>query len=181
MFTLVTGAARSGKSEWAEILARRSQQPVIYIATALSDPNDEEWQAKIAKHKLRRPLEWQIWEVPYTLVDAIRQADADHRDRYLLVDSLGTWIANYLDRDESTWGQTANELLEAVKNCQSNITIVAEEVGWGIVPAFESGRQFRDRLGALSRNLGAISDIVYLVTGGHALNLTVIGDRLPPS
>ncbi|WP_019501562.1 bifunctional adenosylcobinamide kinase/adenosylcobinamide-phosphate guanylyltransferase [Pseudanabaena sp. PCC 6802] len=181
MFTLVIGAAKSGKSEWAEILARRSQQNVIYIATARHDPGDKEWQAKIALHKLRRPPEWQTLEVPYTLAETIQQFTSNREDRYLLIDSLGTWLANCLDRDEPTWHQTASELLEAVKSCPASITIVAEEVGWGVVPAYESGRQFRDRLGALSRNLGAIADIVYLVTGGHALNLTAIGDRLPPN
>jgi adenosylcobinamide kinase / adenosylcobinamide-phosphate guanylyltransferase len=181
MFTLVTGAAKSGKSEWAEILARRSQQSVIYIATAQHDREDKEWQAKIAKHKLRRPSTWQTLEVPYALTEIICQTASEHKDCYLLVDSLGTWLANCLHRDELTWQQTVYKLLNAVKTCPANITIVVEEVGWGVVPAFESGRQFRDRLGALSRNLGAIADIVYLVTGGHALNLTAIGDRLPPN
>jgi adenosylcobinamide kinase/adenosylcobinamide-phosphate guanylyltransferase len=180
MLTLVIGAVRSGKSEWAEILAKRSQQSVIYIATAQHDPNDEEWQAKIAKHKLRRPTAWQILEVPYALAEIIRQY-SNRSDRYLLIDSLGTWLANCLDLDDAAWQQITSELIETVKSCPANITIVAEEVGWGVVPAYESGRQFRDRLGALSRNLGAIADIVYLVTGGHALNLTAIGERLPPN
>jgi len=52
-------------------------------------------------------------------------------------------------------------------------------VGWGIVPAYELGRTFRDRLGGLSRKIGAIADAVYLVTGGYAMNLTQIGERLP--
>jgi adenosylcobinamide kinase/adenosylcobinamide-phosphate guanylyltransferase len=176
MITLVTGATRSGKSEWAEILARRSPHPVIYIATAQQDPHDAEWQVRIANHKIRRPPEWQTLEVPYALAETIRQAPGD---RYLLVDALGTWLANFLDRDESGWQQTASELLDAVKSCRAEIAIVAEEVGWGVVPAYKLGRQFRDRMGALSRQLGALADAVYLVTGGHAINLTAIGERLP--
>ncbi|MGH8001539.1 MAG: bifunctional adenosylcobinamide kinase/adenosylcobinamide-phosphate guanylyltransferase, partial [Brasilonema sp.] len=39
---LVTGPARSGKSEWAEILAMQSQKVVIYVATAVQNSDDEE-------------------------------------------------------------------------------------------------------------------------------------------
>jgi adenosylcobinamide kinase / adenosylcobinamide-phosphate guanylyltransferase len=176
MITLITGATRSGKSEWAEILAGRSQKSVIYIATAKTDPKDVEWQARLSKHKQRRPPTWHTLEVPYTLAETIRQAQPHD---YLLVDALGTWLVNYLDRDELSWERTTIELLDAVKFCPSDITIVSEEVGWGVVPAYASGRQFRDRLGHLSRQLGAIADAVYLVTGGHAVNLTAIAERLP--
>ncbi|MDJ0543753.1 MAG: bifunctional adenosylcobinamide kinase/adenosylcobinamide-phosphate guanylyltransferase, partial [Microcystis sp. M53601_WE4] len=44
---LVTGAARSGKSEWAEYLAKISQKPVIYIATSSVDEKDQEWCDRI--------------------------------------------------------------------------------------------------------------------------------------
>jgi adenosylcobinamide kinase / adenosylcobinamide-phosphate guanylyltransferase len=174
--TLITGATRSGKSEWAEILAARSRKSVIYIATARLDPKDVEWQARLSKHKQRRPPTWQTLEVPYALAETIRQAQPQD---YLLVDALGTWLVNFLDRDELSWERTASELLDAVKSCPSDLVIVSEEVGWGVVPAYESGRRFRDRLGHLSRQLGAIADAVYLVTGGHAVNLTAVGERLP--
>jgi adenosylcobinamide kinase/adenosylcobinamide-phosphate guanylyltransferase len=52
---------------------------------------------------------------------------------------------------------------------------VGEETGWGVVPAYPLGRTFRDRLGGLIRRLGSVADTVYLVTGGHALNLSQLG------
>ncbi|MFM6511706.1 MAG: bifunctional adenosylcobinamide kinase/adenosylcobinamide-phosphate guanylyltransferase, partial [Microcystis panniformis] len=36
----------------------------------------------------------------------------------------------------------------------------------------------RDRLGDLCRRIGTIADAVYLVTGGHALNLSQLGQSL---
>jgi adenosylcobinamide kinase / adenosylcobinamide-phosphate guanylyltransferase len=177
MITLVTGAARSGKSEWAELLATRSQKTITYIATAMSNPDDLEWQAKIQQHRDRRPDYWQVLEIPIALDEAINLSNPGD---YLLVDSLGTWLANLLEQDVATWEQTAQKLICAIQSCQADITLVAEEVGWGVVPAYELGRLFRDRLGSLSRNVGAIADVVYLVTGGHAVNLCSIGERLPP-
>jgi adenosylcobinamide kinase / adenosylcobinamide-phosphate guanylyltransferase len=61
---LVTGPSRSGKSEWAEQLALRSQSVVIYLATAQMNPVDTEWQARIQAHQNRRPAHWQTLEVP---------------------------------------------------------------------------------------------------------------------
>jgi len=176
MITLVTGATRSGKSEWAEHLAMRSQKKVVYIATATRYPDDAEWEARLQKHSDRRLENWQTLEVPIELAPSILKID---RNYYILVDSLGTWLANLLEQDEETWTKIEKELLQAIQVCAVDITFVSEEVGWGIVPEYKLGRIFRDRLGGLSRKIGAIADVVYLVTGGYAVNLTQIGERLP--
>ncbi|MBD2177313.1 bifunctional adenosylcobinamide kinase/adenosylcobinamide-phosphate guanylyltransferase [Pseudanabaena sp. FACHB-1998] len=182
MITLVTGATRSGKSEWAELLAKRSQKPVIYIATASRYADDAEWEARLQKHCDRRPPEWQTLEVPRELAQSLFEINnpviKSEPYPYVLVDSLGTWLANLLELNEEAWTKIERELLQVIQTSQVDITFVSEEVGWGIVPAYELGRQFRDRLGGLSRKIGAIADVVYLVTGGHALNLTQLGERL---
>jgi adenosylcobinamide kinase / adenosylcobinamide-phosphate guanylyltransferase len=169
---LVTGAARSGKSEWAETLAIQSGKPVIYIATAKIDANDPEWQMRIQQHQQRRPEFWQTQEVSEDLIPALENSLPPH---CLLVDSLGTWVANLLDQDSATWQQTTINLLKSLQKSQVDIIFVAEETGWGVVPAYASGRLFRDRLGKLVRQIAAIADPVYLVTGGYALNLKVLG------
>lgn len=184
MITLVTGATRSGKSEWAELLAMRSQKNVIYIATASRYADDPEWDARLQKHRDRRPSDWQTQEVPIDLAKIISELEAHNHqnnlEAYVLVDSLGTWLANLLEQPEEIWQQIEQELLIMIQHCHLDITFVSEEVGWGIVPAYALGRQFRDRLGSLSRKIGAIADVVYLVTGGHAVNLSQIGEKLPP-
>jgi len=177
MVILVIGATRSGKSEWAEHLALRSQKSVIYIATATHYPDDAEWEARLQKHCDRRPENWQTLEVPIELAKNILEIKND--SAYILVDSLGTWLANLLEEDEESWIKIEKELLAAIQACKIDITFVSEEVGWGIVPAYELGRTFRDRLGGLSRKIGAVADAVYLVTGGYAVNLAQIGGRLP--
>ncbi|OIP75032.1 MAG: bifunctional adenosylcobinamide kinase/adenosylcobinamide-phosphate guanylyltransferase [Oscillatoriales cyanobacterium CG2_30_44_21] len=176
MITLVTGATRSGKSEWAEYLARRSPKNVIYIATATRYPDDQEWEARLQKHSDRRPESWQTLEVPIELASSILGVQSD---AYVLVDSLGTWLANFMEENEESWVKIEKELLTAIQNCEVDITFVSEEVGWGLVPEYKLGRIFRDRLGGLSRKIGAIADVVYLVTGGYAVNLTKIGEKLP--
>lgn len=172
---LVTGPARSGKSQWAEALASRMNCPVTYLATARQDETDAEWQARLQQHRRRRPSHWQTREVPTALAEAIEQAVPPH---CLLVDSLGTWVANLLAQEEETWQETVSQLLAGLVRAPVSLILVAEEVGWGVVPAYPAGRQFRDRLGSLSRQVGGIASTTYLVTGGYALNLSQLGRQL---
>lgn len=55
--TLVFGAARSGKSTYAEQLAATKQRKVVYIATATADVSrtNSKMQKRIALHKSQRP------------------------------------------------------------------------------------------------------------------------------
>lgn len=173
MITLVTGPSRSGKSEWAESLALASQRPVVYIATAQDYPDDPEWQARIAQHRQRRPQSWQILEVPIELPHTLQTIP---HDAFVLVDALGTWVTNLLEADD--WEQYSNDLLVVLQNTQTEITIVAEEVGWGLVPPYPLGRLFRDRMGNLVRQISKLSDRVVLVVAGYALELNQIGQPL---
>ena len=172
---LVTGAARCGKSEWAETLATKSNKAVTYIATATIDPTDAEWQERIVRHQQRRPVTWETRAAVEDLAMTINQAQASD---CLLVDSLGTWVANLLDRSAAQWDNLTQELLCELPTSLATIILVAEETGWGVVPAYPSGRLFRDRLGMLTRQIGSIASTVYLVTGGHVLNLSQLGTKL---
>jgi adenosylcobinamide kinase / adenosylcobinamide-phosphate guanylyltransferase len=169
---LVTGPARSGKSEWAESLAMQSGSPVVYVATAMRNSNDKEWDGRIQLHQQRRPDHWQTLEVPLELSTTLA---ATNENSCLLVDSLGTWVANLLEMETVNWKNTVNRLIEIFQKRKSHVIFVAEETGWGVIPAYASGRTFRDRLGSLTRKIGVIADDVYLVTGGHALNLSILG------
>lgn len=176
---LITGPTRSGKSEWAERLATRSGKQVLYIATAQVDPSDADWQARIDRHQQRRPSDWLTLQVPVDLVNALGQASDT---QCLLIDSLGTWLTNCLEQDDAMWDETTQSFLDALQLVSSTVILVAEETGWGVVPAYPIGRTFRDRLGLLTRQVGAMVDEAYLVTAGYALNLKKLGisiDSLP--
>lgn len=169
---LVSGPTKSGKSEWAEQLAHQSAQPVTYVATAQHRADDPEWQARIAAHRRRRAPTWQTLEVPTELVSALWQAQSTD---CWLVDSLGTWVANCLEQSDDRWADATTELLKAIAQFPGQLIIVAEETGWGVVPAYPLGRTFRDRLGRLTRQVGASVDVTYLVVAGFAIDLTQVG------
>jgi adenosylcobinamide kinase / adenosylcobinamide-phosphate guanylyltransferase len=175
MIYLVTGPARSGKSEWAETLAAglaEADKRIIYLATAQRDASDLEWQQRIEQHRDRRPTVWQTQEVPVQLATTI--ARLTHQD-CALIDSLGTWVANCLDQEEIAWAQTQMQLLQTIEQAAADLIFVAEETGWGVVPAYPLGRKFRDRLGHLTRQVALRSQAAYLVTAGFAIDLHQIG------
>ncbi|MCC0175604.1 bifunctional adenosylcobinamide kinase/adenosylcobinamide-phosphate guanylyltransferase [Waterburya agarophytonicola K14] len=173
---LVTGASRSGKSEFAEMLAQKSHTSIIYVATAKVDPTDQEWQARILQHQQRRPTSWQTVTISDPKLSSyILQASASE---CLLIDSLGTWIANFLALDREEWEKISHNLLNGLKTSKAQIILVGEETGWGVVPAYPVGRLFRDRLGHLSRQIASLADTTYLVAGGHVLDLGLLGKPL---
>jgi adenosylcobinamide kinase / adenosylcobinamide-phosphate guanylyltransferase len=172
---LVTGPARSGKSEWAERLAVKSGQQIVYVATSKVDLTDREWQERIEGHRQRRPADWELIERPADLAGLILESGAD---LCLLIDSLGTWLANFLEDADESWAAEQRKFLAALPLAKCTVILVAEETGWGLVPVYPLGRLFRDRLGTLTRKVGAIANPVYLVTAGHVLDLTKLGQPL---
>ncbi len=173
MITLVTGPSRSGKSEWAENLALASNLPVIYLATAQTYADDPEWQARLDRHRQRRPPHWQTIETPVDLPQTLTSIPPQ---TFILIDSLGTWVTNLLeDRD---WDRHSQALLMSLQDTSAQITIVAEEVGWGLVSPYPLGRLFCDRMGNLVRQISQFSDRVVLVVAGYVIELNQIGQPL---
>ena len=175
---LVTGPSRSGKSEWAEALSLQSSCPVVYVATAQDYPDDAEWQARIKRHQQRRPQTWQTVHCPNDLGALISTQEAGI---CMLIDSLGTWVANFMTLSESEWQSQVSSFLEAIRSSPALLIFVSEETGWGVVPAYREGRLFRDRLGDLSRAIATLADETYLVSVGIAINLKQIGHLVPGS
>ena len=169
---LVTGPTKSGKSEWAEQLAAQQSQSVVYVATSRLNPDDAEWQARVKAHRHRRSSTWQTLEVPAALPLVLAQTTT--ADCWL-VDSLGTWVANGLAQSAAAWDAEVEALLAAIATFPGTLIMVAEETGWGVVPAYPLGRTFRDRLGHLTRQVAAIADMTYLVVAGFAVDLRQLG------
>ena len=63
--SLILGGVRSGKSEFAESLARDLNRPTLYVATG--QPTDAEMEERIRRHRERRPAHWSTLEEPSTL------------------------------------------------------------------------------------------------------------------
>jgi len=165
---LILGGARSGKSAYAEQLVQNSGFPVLYIATAPVIQGDDDWQARIEKHKARRPKMWTTVEEPLDIV-AVLQA-AGKIKQCVLVDCLSLWLSNVLfaKRDVNVEIQL---LCEGLSQCQHELVLVSNELGMGLVPDSKLGRDFRDAQGVLNQHLAKIADHVQWVVAGLPLTL----------
>jgi len=160
--TLVLGGARSGKSRYAEALCRAAGGERIYVATA--EARDAEMRARVARHRAERAGDgWRTIEETMDLSGVLRREAA--ADRVLLVDCLTLWLTNHLLAG-SDIGSEIDALVDAVTAPAGRLVLVANEVGFGIVPENRLARQFRDHAGRLNQRIAAVADEVTLVVAG---------------
>lgn len=181
----VTGGARSGKSTFAERLAVAHRGPVAYVGTAAV--TDQEMADRVERHRQRRPAEWSTVECTEGLDEAIMRAAGE--SACILVDCLTVYLARLLPPDlpddrpvsretvASVDGRAEREvemILRACEMCGSDVIIVSNEVGSGLVPAYPSGRLFRDITGRANQRVAEAADHAYLVVDGCPLDLKAL-------
>ncbi|MCH7389836.1 bifunctional adenosylcobinamide kinase/adenosylcobinamide-phosphate guanylyltransferase [Acinetobacter dispersus] len=168
MLQLILGGARSGKSRLAEQTAKETGLSVIYIATAQA--LDEEMQQRIAHHQQQRPAHWQVFEEPIYLADRLLQCD--QANQLILVDCLTLWLSNLLlAEDPALQQQQMQKLFDVLPQLQSQIILVSNETGLGVVPMGEISRRFVDEAGRLHQTLGQFANKVMFCVAGFPMIL----------
>jgi len=171
----ITGGARSGKSSFALKAGSGVKGPKAYIATA--EALDDEMRERIEKHKVDRGDDWDTFEVPMQIADTLSEI----KEKYgvVLVDCLTLWLLNIMHQKQNTEDEIiklVDELLN-FKNLShatylaSQLFIVSNEVGMGIVPDNPLAREFRDLAGSLNQKIAALADEVYLVAAGIPIQI----------
>lgn len=163
MVTLVLGGVRSGKSRYAQSEAARFTR-VTFVATARR--SDAEMRRKIAAHRRDRPAGWKTVEVR-AAIDAVIQREGQKAE-VLLIDCLTTYCGGLLSRSRTESGRRRHlvALVDAIRSTPASLFIVSNEVGSGVVPAFKSGRLFRDMLGEMNQEIARVADRVVLLVAG---------------
>jgi adenosylcobinamide kinase/adenosylcobinamide-phosphate guanylyltransferase len=160
---LVTGAARSGKSHYAERRSRELGERRLYIATA--EAKDEEMAQRIAEHQNRRGRDWITIEEPLQLADTLT-AQTGKID-CALVDCLTLWISNLLAIGDTEYvTEKVAQLIDALLSLDFTVVFVTNEVGWGIVPVNLLARRFRDLSGWTNQRIAEAADEVILMVAG---------------
>jgi adenosylcobinamide kinase / adenosylcobinamide-phosphate guanylyltransferase len=165
--TLVLGGVRSGKSRYALQLASRAQR-VTFIATA-EHREDEEMRRKIERHRSERPKHWVTIEEPLHLAAAV--GSVSNCD-LLLIDCLTLFAGKLLEvhrENETLIATNVEALCSSLRASSCSVVLVSNEVGSGIVPAFELGRRYRDLLGEINQRVASIADHVVLMVAGLPL------------
>lgn len=163
MIQLILGGARSGKSRLAEQKAKDSGLSVTYVATAQA--YDDEMRERILHHQADRPTDWGLVEEPLYLADRLVQID--QANQLILVDCMTLWMSNLLLNEQKDFQSLqCQKLLEMLPTLKSEIILVSNETGLGVVPMGQLSRKFVDESGRLHQQLGQIADhVVFCVAG----------------
>lgn len=169
---LILGGARSGKSAYAEQLASSSELAVTYIATA--QVYDDEFAKRIAHHKARRPIDWQIIEAPFNLAETL--VTHTQENTCVIVDCLTLWLAQCICPDcelpdTVSWDKERNALIDILPTLKGTVLLVSNEVGMGIVPLGKINREFQDAQGRLNQSVAQLADKVSFIAAGLPLKL----------
>ena len=169
---LILGGARSGKSSHAQSLAEATGKPVTFIATA--EALDDEMSARIQKHRAERPLNWETLEIPFDIVSHVQV-----KSNVVILDCVTLLISNLLMQfvkndlvDEAPFmaavQKEINELISMLRarEQEQDWLIISNEVGLGLVPAYQMGRVYRDAIGWANQRLAREADkVIFMVAG----------------
>ncbi len=174
---LITGGARSGKSTFAENMAKAYGKDVLYVATSI--PFDDEMRYRIQKHREQRPPEWETLEA-YKDLDAAITERLEGKSAVIL-DCITVMVSNLMLEEAMDWEgmdsdrinkveekvkSEISKLIRTAKNSQIPFVIVTNELGMGVVPPSVLGRAIRDIGGRANQMLAAAADEVYLCVSG---------------
>jgi adenosylcobinamide kinase/adenosylcobinamide-phosphate guanylyltransferase len=117
---------------------------------------------RVEKHQARRGEDWSTLFTPFNLADEIKKVGSNGP---ILVDCLTLWLSNHLLKSNDL-EREIDKLTNLLKNSKSNIVLVSNEVGTGIVPDNALARKFRDSAGLMNQKIASVSDEVYWVVAG---------------
>jgi adenosylcobinamide kinase/adenosylcobinamide-phosphate guanylyltransferase len=177
---LISGGARAGKSHFAQELALKSDQPVLFVATA--EAGDPDMKDRIEKHRKSRPTSWRTLEVTTGIGNCIAKEIGGVQT--VIVDCITLLVNNVFSRHCDETGEPTdttllekdvmaeiNELIDCLNRVKANFILVTNEVGLGIVPAYRAGRLYRDLLGKANQVLAQNVDEVYMLISGIPLRI----------
>ncbi|MFC1992281.1 bifunctional adenosylcobinamide kinase/adenosylcobinamide-phosphate guanylyltransferase [Chloroflexota bacterium] len=172
---LIIGGARSGKSNFAQELALKMPQPVLFVATA--EAGDEEMRQRIEIHKRARPDTWQTIEATTLVSDQIQLEIGAIPT--VIVDCITLLINNVFNKFLNSAGELddpslveiavmaeISSLVDCIKQAEARFIVVTNEVGQGLVPTNNMSRLYRDLIGKANQILSQNTDDVYIMIAG---------------
>ena len=168
----ITGGTKSGKSEFAEHLAKK-EKSLSYVALSENNINDDAWQEKINLHQIRRPKEWILIETTDLLNTLINEEGP------LLIDSIGGFVMESIEKEHKEWSRKMHSLISLLMKRKNKTFIVGEQVGWSLVSEYKIGNTYIERIGELQKRITKISKDNWLAINGRAIKIDEISLEIP--
>ena len=193
-FILILGGVRSGKSSFAQQMAKGLGGKVLFVATG--QPLDEEMASRIAEHKRIRPKNWRTLEIDVRVGQKLNRQIGDAE--IVLLDCLSLLVSNVIlnpslplslqakrsnllalradsvkNLEKIDFAKAEKQVLDEIEKLTKCIDkhegifiVVSNEVGLGLVPENKLGRIYRDLLGKANQLLAQHADEVYFMASG---------------
>ena len=168
----ITGGTKSGKSEFAEHLAKQNNN-FTYVALSENNSRDKGWQRKINIHKKRRPKDWKLIETK-DLLSTLNQ-----EKNPLLIDSISGFVMESINKNDNEWLTKMSSLITLLKRRKNTTIIVGEQVGWSLVSEYKIGNTYIERIGELQKKITKISTDNWLAINGRAIKIDEISLEIP--
>jgi len=177
MITLITGGIKSGKSAFALNKFRDFSDEIpdktnrIFLATAI--PFDDEMKEKVQRHQDERSgLYITTVEESLELSDALKKNDA--AGNKIVLDCLSIWMSNLFYHFENSPEQIEQRItgfVNTLETVRSELTIVTNEVGMGLIPENPLARAYERSLGILNQRVAMKSDRLILMVSGYPVHV----------
>jgi len=170
---LIIGGARSGKSRFAQNLAASFGSKVLFVATA--EAKDEEMRLRITAHRKSRPESWNTLEAPFGIGGIIGEHIGE--SEIVVIDCITMLVSNIVLRTrcetsaEELVLKEIKALIKGMDGLAPTFILVSNEVGMGLVPDNELGREYRDCLGRANQILAQHANEVYFLVAGIPIRL----------
>ena len=159
--TLILGGARSGKSRYALELGESLGVDRVFVATGVGF--DVGMRERIDRHRADRDVSWRTVEEAVEVWDVIRSEC--RAGRVVVLDCLTLWLNNLM-LEERDVELDIERLVESLESVYGALILVSNEIGLGLVPDTELGREFRDLHGRMNQRVAAVCDrVVFMVAG----------------
>lgn len=179
---LVTGGARSGKSNFAEKLCIDQNNSTAYIATSI--PFDDEMKDRVKKHKESRPQNWNTYEIYKDIYSIIKEISNKYET--VILDCVTLLVNNLMftydmDIDKANQEEInelekyikdqVKKLIEEIKKTNLYFVVVTNELGMAVVPDNKLSRVYTDIVGRINQQIASQSDEVYFVVSGIPMKI----------
>jgi len=158
---LITGGARSGKSSYAEKMAKQLSKNPVYMAT--SRIWDEEFRQRVIRHQKTRGAEW-------TNIEEEKELSRHNIEgRVVLIDCITLWSTNFFFDSKSDIDKSLKEIKEEFDRFTSQdatFIFVTNEIGMGGTSENEVQRKFTDFQGWVNQYVAArANQVIFMVSG----------------
>lgn len=162
MIYLITGGERSGKSSYAENLAKELAAQPMYVATARKW--DDDFQKRIDRHQKDRDERWVNIEKEKYL------SEIDFSGNVAIVDCVTLWLTNFFVDTKNdvalSLEQAKAEFDKIAKQENATIIIVTNEIGMGVHADTPIGRKFTELQGWMNQYIAKKAEKVVLMVSG---------------